>query len=70
MEVVTKLIDVLKDSNLEDMELAKVSAKALHNLQSTEMKNQFWSEKDVAQLDEVTLNLGEELDSVMVSYKI
>ena len=32
MNVVDKLIDVLKDSNLEDMEMAKVSAKALHNL--------------------------------------
>ena len=32
MKVVDKLIDVLKDSNLEDMELAKVAAKAIHNL--------------------------------------
>ena len=33
MKVVDKLIDVLKDANLEDMELAKVAAKAIHNLQ-------------------------------------
>ena len=26
------IVDVLKDSNLEDMDLARVSAKALHNL--------------------------------------
>jgi len=32
--IVSKLIDVLKDSNIEDMELSKVSAKALHNIAS------------------------------------
>ena len=32
MNVVDKLIEVLKDSNLEDMELSKVAAKAIHNL--------------------------------------
>jgi len=31
-QVVDKLIDVLKDANLEDMDLARVSAKAIHNL--------------------------------------
>jgi hypothetical protein len=31
--VVDKLIEVLRDANLEDMELAKVAAKAIHNLQ-------------------------------------
>lgn len=30
--VLEKLVDVLKDSNLEDMDLARVAAKALHNL--------------------------------------
>jgi len=30
--VLDKLFDVLKDSNLEDMDLARVSAKALNNL--------------------------------------
>ena len=30
--VVNKLIEVLRDANLEDMELAKVAAKAIHNL--------------------------------------
>ena len=33
LPVVDKLIDVLKDANLEDMDLAKVAAKAIHNLQ-------------------------------------
>ena len=32
LPVVDKLIDVLKDANLEDMDLARVSAKAIHNL--------------------------------------
>jgi len=31
--ILEKLFDVLKDSNLEDMDLARVSAKALNNLQ-------------------------------------
>ena len=30
--VVPKLIDVLKDSNIEDIDLSKVAAKALHNM--------------------------------------
>lgn len=36
MDVLNKLIEVLKDANLEDMDLAKVAAKALHNLQGVE----------------------------------
>lgn len=40
MGVIQKLIDVLKDSNIEDMELAKVSAKALHNVAR---ENSYWS---------------------------
>lgn len=31
-DLIAKLIEVLKDSNLEDMDLARVAAKALHNL--------------------------------------
>jgi hypothetical protein len=30
--VVSKLINVLRDSNIEDIDLSKVAAKALHNL--------------------------------------
>lgn len=30
--LIMKLVDVLKDSNIEDMDLARVAAKALHNL--------------------------------------
>ena len=47
MEVIDKLIDVLKDANLEDMELAKVAAKAIHNLQGVADINKFWSEEAV-----------------------
>ena len=32
LPVVDKLIEVLSDANLEDMDLAKVAAKAIHNL--------------------------------------
>lgn len=39
MDVLMKLIDVLRDANLEDMELAKVAAKAIHNLQGIEQIN-------------------------------
>ena len=31
-KLIPKLIDVLKDSNIEDFDLSKVSAKALHNM--------------------------------------
>lgn len=67
LPVVDKLIDVLRDANLEDMDLAKVAAKAIHNLQGVSNTNQFWSEDAVKKLDEFTLNFGEELDSIMVS---
>ena len=67
MNIVDKLIDVLRDSNLEDMEMAKVAAKALHNLQGIENANQLWTEDAVKKLDEVTLQLGEDVDEIMVS---
>ena len=47
MPLVDKLIEVLKDANLEDMDLAKVAAKAIHNLQGVNNTNQFWSEDAV-----------------------
>jgi hypothetical protein len=30
--IISRLIDVLKDANIEDMDLSKVASKALHNL--------------------------------------
>ena len=65
-DLITKLIDVLKDSNLEDMDLARVAAKALHNLQNVPAAKEYWTEKVIGKLDAVTLSLGEELDSIMV----
>ena len=62
-EVIRRLIDVLKDANIEDMDLAKVAAKALHNLAAL---NQIWKSEDLKRLDEILTNLGEELDSIMV----
>eukprot|EP00347_Sterkiella_histriomuscorum_P012834 403367048 len=60
--VIPKLIDVLKDSNIEDMELSKVAAKALHNIAG---ENAYWSIESIKKLDEVLSSLGEELDSIM-----
>ena len=67
LPVVDKLIDVLRDANLEDMDLAKVAAKAIHNLQGVQNTNEFWSEEAVKKLDEFTRTFGEELDEIMVS---
>ena len=39
LPVVDKLIDVLRDANLEDMDLARVAAKAIHNLQEVQNTN-------------------------------
>ena len=52
--IVDKLIGVLSDANLEDMDLAKVAAKAIHNLQGMQNTNQYWSEDAVKRLDEFT----------------
>lgn len=63
--ILDKLFDVLKDSNLEDMELARVSAKALHNLQKVPDVAKYWSESLVERLDELTKSLGDDLDGIM-----
>ena len=46
--VIPKLIDGLKDSNIEDIDLSKVAAKALHNMTQIKPSNnnqmsEFWS---------------------------
>lgn len=58
-----KLIDVLRDANIEDMDLSKVAAKALHNLA---LQGE-WPNEHIKRLDEILTSLGEELDSIMVS---
>lgn len=65
--ILEKLVDVLKDANLEDMDLARVAAKALHNLQKVPDANKYWSESLVERLDELTQSLGDDLDGIMVS---
>ena len=50
---------------MEDMDLAKVAAKAIHNLQGVANTNQYWSEDMVKKLDEFTQTFGEELDEIM-----
>lgn len=68
--VVPKLIDVLKDSNIEDIDLSKVAAKALHNMTQVKAEvkpkiNDYWTNDSIKKLDGVLQNLGDELDSIM-----
>jgi hypothetical protein len=70
--VVPKLIEVLRDSNIEDIDLSKVAAKALHNMTQVKPEfqskmNDYWTNESINKLDEVLQNLGDELDSIMVS---
>jgi len=68
--VIPKLIDVLRDSNIEDIDLSKVAAKALHNMtqiKSSSALSEFWSNESISKLEEVLQSLGDELDSIMVS---
>lgn len=63
---------MLKDSNIEDIDLSKVAAKALHNLTQIKAINnnqvsEFWTNSSITKLEETLLNLGDELDSIMVS---
>ena len=67
---------MLKDSNIEDFDLSKVSAKALHNIsQIKKSGNQalqkimadLWSAKSNQSLKEVLDSLKEELESFIVS---
>lgn len=68
--IIPKLIDVLRDSNIEDIDLSKVAAKALHNMTqmtSEKAKQDYWSNSSIKKLEEVLESLGDELDSIMVS---
>lgn len=62
-----KLVDVLKDSNLEDMDLARVASKAIHNLQKVPDAAKYWNDELIERLDELTRSLGDDLDGIMVS---
>lgn len=66
--VIPKLIDVLKDSNIEDIDLSKVAAKALHNMTQVKDKQsltQYWTNGSIHKLEGVLESLGDELDSIM-----
>jgi len=70
--VIPKLIEVLRDANIEDIDLSKVAAKALHNMTQIKVTHnnqvsEFWSNESIKKLNEVLENLGDELDSIMVS---
>jgi len=59
---------VLKDANIEDMDLSKVASKALHNLAVKNSSGETlmnWKNEDLTKLDEILSSLGEELDSIM-----
>ena len=65
--IVPRLIDVLKDSNIEDIDMSKVVAKALHNLTQAQQEykahiNDYWSNDSITKLEGVLENLGDELD--------
>ena len=70
-KLIDKLINVLRDSNIEDFDLSKVSAKALHNMtqvpSGTERAklNDFWDNEFIKKLEGVLESLGDELDSIM-----
>lgn len=56
--VVPKLIEVLRDSNIEDIDLSKVAAKALHNMTQVKPEfqskmNDYWTNESINKLDEV-----------------
>ena len=55
---------MLKDSNIEDFDLAKVAGKALHNMMS---ETNYWTQEIINKLDEVLDYLGKEMDYIMVS---
>ena len=70
-----KLVDVLRDSNIEDIDLSKVAAKALHNMTSVKVDSKtsvsnYWNNDTIKKLEEVLESLGDELDSIMVSKTI
>jgi hypothetical protein len=58
---------VLRDANIEDIDLAKVAAKALHNLTQGDRSqlNDYWSNENINKIEGVLESLGDELDSIM-----
>ena len=63
---VGRLVEVLKDANIEDLDLAKVACKALLNLASgAKVDNEGWKNEDILKLDQVLSSIGEELDSIL-----
>lgn len=44
-QFLSKMIGVLRDANLEDLDLARVAAKAIHNLQKVPDAGKYWTEE-------------------------
>jgi len=47
------------------MDLSRVAAKALHNLQKVPDSGKYWTEVHVERLDALTRELGDDLDGIM-----
>jgi hypothetical protein len=52
----------LKDSNIEDLDLSKVSSKAIHNMVG---ESSYWNYELTKKLDELLTEIGDELDNIM-----
>jgi hypothetical protein len=66
-----KLIGVLRDSNIEDLDMSKVCSKALKNLCNETTISQ-WSNDEITNCMEVVESIIEDFDSIMVrkNYKL
>ena len=58
----TKLCGVLRDSEIENIELSKVVCKAISNFCQ---ETQFWTEELRSEVDEIVSSIGEDLDSIV-----
>jgi hypothetical protein len=63
IDVIHKLINIFKDSNIEDMELSKLSLKAIYNMVN---EKNFWKRESIKLLDDLLTNMGDEIDSMFV----
>ncbi len=64
IDVIHKLINIFKDSNIEDIDLSKLSLKAIYNMVN---EKHFWKRESIKLLDELLTSMGDEIDSMFVS---
>lgn len=58
----SSIIEVLKQANIEDMDMAKVACKALISFCD---EKQRWDNESIQACDDICSEIGEELDSIM-----